>query len=126
MKEMLAHLEEQSHSQHTERSDWLAATGHYQQARNGIRQRFFFFYSFYSVAVIGSRSKEKQNLRGEVTNNSDRINMRTDRNKSLNSVFDRWLSDTQAAATLLRCDWRLTAAGTPCRPPTPPSSVTGG
>lgn len=52
--------------------------------------------------------------------------MRTGRNKSLNSVFDRWLSDTQAAATLLRCDWRLTAAGTPCRPPTPPSSVTGG
>lgn len=53
-------------------------------------------------------------------------------NKSLNSVClsdrdwdGRWLSDTQV--TLLRCDWSaLTAAGTPCRPPTPPSSVTGG
>lgn len=71
VKEMLAHLEEQGDSQHTERSDWLAATGHYQQVQNDIRQRF------YSVAAMCSRSKEKQNLRRELTNNSDRNNMGT-------------------------------------------------
>lgn len=34
-------------------------------------ENVFFFYSFYSVAVMGSRAKEKQNLHREVTNNSE-------------------------------------------------------